>query len=62
MKSIKQILIKRDNMSEEDADSIIEEAKDQMYFLLEKGRINEAETVCEYYFGLEPDYLEDLIL
>ena len=61
MESIKEVLMRRDNMSFEDADDLIQQAKDALREYLDNGDILEAEDVCEEYFGLEPDYLFELI-
>ena len=57
--SIKSVLMKRDRISEGEANKLIEEAKDDMYERLTNGEM--PEDICEEWFGLEPDYLEDLI-
>ena len=60
METIKQILMRRDGMSAEDADNLIEEAKDEL-----NRRLSEEEElpydICEEFFGLEPDYLDQLL-
>ena len=61
MESIKEVLINRDGMSSNEADELIEEAKEAMNEALESGSICEAENVCAEFFGLEPDYLIELI-
>lgn len=61
METIKAILIRRDGVSEEEADALIEEAKDKLNDLLLEGNLTEAENICETYFNLEPDYLFELI-
>jgi len=57
--SIKSVLMKRDNMSEHEANEAINEARDQLYDMLAAGE--DPYYICEYEFGLEPDYLEDLL-
>jgi len=56
--SIKSVLMKRDNMSEEEADDLINQAKEDFYKRLGNGDI--VENICEEWFGLELDYLEEL--
>jgi hypothetical protein len=59
MNSIKQVLMRRDGLTEEEADDLILQAKTD---LLE--RVDSGETpfdICQEWFGLEPDYLEELI-
>jgi len=59
--NIKQILMKRDEMSSEDADELIAEAKEQLYIYLEDGQLSYADDICNEYFGLEPDYIDELL-
>ena len=59
--SIRSVLIKRDGYSPEEADALIAEAKDEMYNRLSNGDMESAYDICEEYFGLEPDYLDELI-
>ena len=61
MKTIKEVLMQRDNMLEDDAIALIDEAKDAVQEYLENGEMESAEEVCMEYFGLEPDYLMELI-
>ena len=61
MQSIKQILMKRDNMSAEAADELIRQAKDALQEYLADGDMESAYDICSDYFGLEPDYLMELI-
>ena len=55
MNKIVEILMKRDGMSESEATSMLEEARQ---------RFNDGEDpeeILEYDFGLEPDYVFDLM-
>ncbi|GAA5521520.1 hypothetical protein LQ318_07195 [Aliifodinibius salicampi] len=61
MKNIKEILLQRDNLSEKEADDLIREARDQMDRYLQRGDIDSAYHICEEYFGLEPDYITQLM-
>jgi len=61
MRSIKEILMSRDGCTEEDALEQIAIAMEELYEHLEAGRIDAAESICEDHFGLEPDYLDQLI-
>lgn len=61
MKSIKQILMERDGLTEQESVNLIEEATEQLNRYLDEGDIEMAEQVCEEYFGLEPDYLMELL-
>ena len=59
--SIKEILIRRDKMTPEEADDLIQDAKDQLNEYLDDGMVFTAMNICEEFFGLEPDYMEELI-
>jgi hypothetical protein len=59
METIKQILMRRDGMSAEAADELILQAKDDMDERLIRGE--DTYDICEEWFGLEPDYLFELI-
>jgi hypothetical protein len=61
MESIKQILISRDNMSPSDADDLIAEAREALQEYLDAGNAPAAENICEEYFSLEPDYIDELL-
>lgn len=61
MPNIKSILMNRDNMSSEQADELIADAQDAFNECLEAGDQEAAYNICEEYFGLEPDYLHELM-
>ena len=59
METIKDVLMRRDRMSAEDADDLIMQAKTDL-----NERLTNAEMphdICSEWFGLESDYLFDLI-
>ena len=58
--SIKQILMRRDNMSEEDANQLIQDAQDDLFHRLETNDCT-ADEICADWFGLEPDYIDELL-
>lgn len=62
-KSLKQVLMERDGYSEEEADERIEEAKDDVNYIMRNRQMPllELEEYLQEEFGLEPDFLEDLI-
>ena len=60
VKSIKEVLMRRDGISEVEADELISDAKEDLASLLEAGDMEAAERICEDWFGLEPDYLTEL--
>jgi len=55
VETLKEVLMRRDGLSSDEADQRIEEARQDV--------LNGAdpEEVLEYNFGLEPDYIFDLI-
>lgn len=59
--SIKETLMRRDGMDAQDAEDIIAEAKEALQEYLAEGDMNSAYDVCEEFFGLEPDYLDEFI-
>jgi len=61
METIKEILMRRDGISESEAEDLINDAKEELYELLEQGNTEEAHDICQTHFGLEPDYLMELI-
>lgn len=55
MESIKEILMRRDGMTSDEADDMIADAQEDF-----DDRINDGELpydFCKDWFGLEPDYL-----
>lgn len=61
MLSIKKTIMHRDGITAEEANTRIAEAKKALEQYLAEGLIFESEEVCYEYFGLEPDYLFELI-
>jgi hypothetical protein len=59
--SIKEILIRRDGVTSGDADKIIENAKNTLQEYLAEGDLDSADYICEEFFGLEADYLPELL-
>lgn len=57
--SIKEVLIARDGMEPEEADELIAECKNDLNVRLAEGEM--PYDICQEYFGLEPDYLDELI-
>jgi hypothetical protein len=57
--TIKQVLMRRDHMTEEEAEDLITQAKADLNERLAEGE--EPYDICEEWFGLEPDYLMELI-
>ena len=61
METIKQVLMRRDGLTEEAADELIADAKATLDAYLQEGDLESAENICEEFFGLEPDYLFELL-
>ena len=59
MNEIVKILMERDNMSEEGARALVEQAHDDMMVRLGAGEM--PYDICSEWFGLEPDYIDYLI-
>ena len=57
--SIKSVLMKRDNLTEEEADDLINQAREDLNYRLNCGET--PDDICAEWFGLEPDYLPELI-
>lgn len=61
MSSIKSTIMKRDGLTSKEADEMISEAKRMMKEYLADGDMEAAYEVCNEYFGLEPDYIMELM-
>lgn len=59
--SIIQILIERDNMPEEEAKELFILARKALYEYISEGDEEAAYNICEEFFGLEPDYIMELM-
>lgn len=59
MIGIKEILMERDGMTKDEAEKIIEEAREDLNERLTNGEM--PHDICGEWFGLEPDYIFDLI-
>ena len=60
METIKQVLMRRDNMSEMDADNLIEEAKIDFEKQLMANELDDLDF-CSLWFSLEPDYILEFL-
>ena len=58
-KTIKEVLMERDNYTAEEADRLIQDAQNEFDDLIAAGDMMAAEEICADYFGLEPDYLDE---
>jgi hypothetical protein len=61
MNRIIEIIMKRDNMALEDAQCLFDDAKDEAEDAVSEGDLERVEDIISDYFGLEPDYVFDLI-
>jgi hypothetical protein len=57
--SLKQVLMRRDGMSEQEADRLIKACKADLMNRLADGEM--PDDILEEWFGLEPDYLPDIL-
>ena len=53
--------MQRDDLSDKEAEELVQQARDQMHWYLQQGDMDSAYHICEEYFGLEPDYLTQLM-
>lgn len=58
---IVNILIKRDDLTREDASSLVDDVMEQVYEVLSTGDYSEAEGIWMSELGLEVDYLLALL-
>ena len=62
LESIKDVLMNRDEMSEDEAQDLINDARAEVEDLLDNdGSLCDAEQIIADYFQLEPDYLMELL-
>jgi len=59
--SIKNILMTRDGMTELEAVGLIVDGREEIMESIYSGDYDEAEELFMDYFGLEPDYMMELI-
>lgn len=59
MDSLVRTLMARDGVSQEEAERQVAEARDDLFDRLGEGEM--PFDICEEHFGLEPDYLMDLV-
>ena len=56
---LKEVLMERDGMTSEEADEEIEDAREELLDLIAYGE--SPMDYCEERWGLEPDYLDELM-
>jgi hypothetical protein len=59
METIKEVLMKRDGITENEADDLIAEVVAELNYRLANNE--DAFDICHEYLGLEPDYLIELL-
>lgn len=59
MESLKEVLMRRDGLTEQEANEQIQDAREELNDRLANGEM--PDDICEELFGLEPDFLFDLI-
>lgn len=62
VQEIAEILMRRDNISYNEAMDMVEKCQDELEILVQGGgSLDEAEECVAYWLGLEPDYLITLL-
>jgi hypothetical protein len=61
METIKEVLMRRDGMDGDEADLLIRDCKEVIREAIELQDLEMAEGAIQDYFGLEPDYLMELL-
>ena len=60
--TIKSTIMRRDGLTSDKADRLIEEAQEELETAIEEGcSLDTAEQIIADYFSLEPDYLVELL-
>jgi len=57
--SIKSVLMDRDGMSEKEANEAVAECREELNDRIGNGEM--PDDICQEHFGLEPDYLMELV-
>jgi hypothetical protein len=57
--SLRSVLMRRDGLTEAEADAAVNEAREELQDRLAEGEM--PFDICEELFGLEPDYLMELL-
>lgn len=58
MKQIVEILMRRDNITEDEAWGIVNDCAEEMNGAIMRANYQECEDILASYLGLEPDYLD----
>ena len=62
MREIVDILMRRDNISENEAIAIVRECRDEIMDAAFRGSYTECEDILAFYLNLEPDYLDFFLM
>ena len=62
MDSISEVLMRRDGLSEEDAKREVDDFREDIEDSIMSGNLEDIEDALMNDFGLEPDYLLDLLM
>lgn len=57
MNEIVEILMRRDDISQLEAENLVKECKEELWGAAARGSYQECEDIVALYLGLEPDYL-----
>ena len=60
-KSIKSIIMARDNLTEAEADDLIAQTQEAFDDYVSENDLDSAQNICMEFFGLEPDYLDEFM-
>lgn len=61
MNEIVKILMRRDGISQLEAENLLEECKEELWNAAARGNYQECEDIIALYLGLELDYLDELL-
>ena len=61
MNEIVKILMRRDGISQLEAENLLEECKEEVWDAATRGNYQECEDIIALYLGLELDYLDEML-
>ncbi len=61
MERIEDILVERDGMTMDEAKELIADAREDLQACISEGDLSGAGDICSTWFGLEPDYIMQLM-
>lgn len=61
MNEIVKILMRRDGISQLEAENLVKECKEEVWDAAARGNYQECEDIIALYLGLELDYLDELL-